>query len=294
MKPRAVLILALTLGLLAAPRAAEAQQARKMWRIGLLGKDDTPYRPFIQALHDLGWIEGQNIVLERRFTSSYDRLVDSASELVRVHIDLIVAPDAPSVKAAKTATQTIPIVMAPAGGPVSAGFVSSVAHPGGNITGVAIMHTELSGKRLEFLAEAVPSARRIAVLADPKNPSTPAMLDETERGARALDIDLVRFEVTAAGQFISVFASMARQQVGALVVLGDPFFYRQSREIVRLALQHRLAGMYEWREMAEAGGLMSYGPRQDELRRKAATYVDKLLKGTKPADLPSSNPRSSS
>jgi len=278
------------LGLLAAPFGAAAQPAGTVSRIGLLGKDDTSYRPFIQALHDLGWMEGQNILLERRFARSYDRLADSARELVRLRVDLIVAPDAPSVKAAKAATQTIPIVMAPAGDPVSAGFVSSLARPGGNITGVAIMHTELSGKRLEFLTQVVPGTKRIAVLANPKNPSTPAMLDETEKRARALGVHLLRFEATTAGQFVGLFASMARQRIGALDVLGDPFFYSQSPDIVRLALQHGFAGIYEWRAMAEAGGLMSYGPRLDDLRRKAATFVDKLLKGAKPSDLPIEQP----
>jgi putative ABC transport system substrate-binding protein len=273
-------------GALGAPPGANAQQAGKVWRIALLGLDGPAYRPLEQALQELGWLEGQNIAVERRFSQDYDRLAEFARDLVRLQVDVIVAGNAPAVRAAKTATQTIPIVMAPTGDPVSAGFVSSLARPGGNITGVAIMHTELSGKRLEFLTAAVPGVKRVAILANPKNPSTPAMLDETEKRGRELGVELLRFDATVPSEFASQFAAMARQRIGAVVVLGDPLFYHESRSIVGLALGHRVAGMYEWREMAEAGGLMAYGPRRDDLRRKAATFVDKLLKGAKPADLP--------
>jgi putative ABC transport system substrate-binding protein len=162
-------------GALGAPPGANAQQAGKVWRIALLGLDGPAYRPLEQALQELGWLEGQNIAVERRFSQDYDRLAEFARDLVRLQVDVIVAGNAPAVRAAKTATQTIPIVMAPTGDPVSAGFVSSLARPGGNITGVAIMHTELSGKRLEFLTAAVPGVKRVAILANPKNPSTPAM-----------------------------------------------------------------------------------------------------------------------
>jgi putative ABC transport system substrate-binding protein len=205
---------------LAAPLAAEGQQAGRVWRIGFLGLDGAAYRPLEQALQELGWVEGKNIAVERRFSQDYDRLADLARDLVRVQVDVIVAGNAPSVRAAKTATQTIPIVMAPTGDPVSAGFVSSLARPGGNITGVAIMHTELSGKRLELLTAAVPGVKRIAILANPRNPSTPAMLDETEKRGRALGIDLIRFDATVPSEFASQFASMARQRIGAMVVLG--------------------------------------------------------------------------
>jgi|KBSSwiStaDraftv2_1062776.scaffolds.fasta_scaffold166692_2 putative ABC transport system substrate-binding protein len=282
--------LASTVSVLVGPLAAAAQQAGKLWRIGLLGLDDPSSRPFVQGLRNLGWIEGQNIALDRRFSPNYDRLADLAQDLVRLHVDVIVAANAPSTRAAAAATRTIPIVMAPTGDPVSAGFVSSLARPGGNITGVAIMHPELSGKRLELIVATLPGVKRIAVLANPENPSTPAMLGETSGRARALGIELVRFEATATSQFRSLFESMTRQRVDALVVLGDPFFNRESREIVRLALRHRLAGVYEWYTFAEAGGLIAYGPRLEELRRKAAGYVDKILKGARPEELPIEQP----
>lgn len=178
------LILAGLLLSLAAPLAAEAQPGN-VWRIGLLGIDDGRLQAFVEGLHNLGWIEGQHIALERRFSPHYDRLADLARDPVRIQVDVIVAANAPATRAAAAATQTIPIVMAPTGDPVSAGFVSSLARPGGNVTGLAIMHPELSGKRLELLIATRPGVKRIAVLANPENPSTPAMLTETSGRARA-------------------------------------------------------------------------------------------------------------
>jgi putative ABC transport system substrate-binding protein len=280
----------MSVSVLASPVAVAAQQDRKIARVGLLGSDQKAYRPLEQGLSDLGWVEGRTLVLERRYTHDYNRMAMLARELVALRVDVIVGSNAPAVAAAKSATRTIPIVMAPTGDPVSAGFASSLARPGGNITGVAIMHTELSGKRLELLTAAVPNIARIAVMANPENPSTPAMWDETEGRARALGVTVVRFEATATEQFSSVLGSIVRQRLGALVVLGDPFFFRHSQQLVRLALQHRLPAIYEWRAFAEAGGLMAYGPNLDDLRRRAAAYVDKLLKGVPPGELPIEQP----
>jgi putative ABC transport system substrate-binding protein len=270
-------------GALAAPLAAEAQQPQV--RIGVLATVGSGAQELEHALRELGWVDGRNVIIERRLAPSYDGLARHARELAQLRVDVMVCTNAPAVRAAKSATQTIPIVMAPAGDPIAAGFVSNLARPGGNITGVAIMHTELSGKRLELLLDAIPAAKRIAVLSNPRNPSAPPMLQETVARSRALGIETVPFEATMVDQLASRFASMAHQRVAGLVVLGDPFFYQERRRLVTLALQYRLPAIYEWGDMAEAGGLMAYGPRRADLRRRAAEYVDKILKGAKPGDL---------
>ena len=276
------------LAVLAAPLAAKGQQPQV--RIGLLGTVGSGVQQVEHALRDAGWIDGRNAIIERRLAPTYEGLARHAMELAQRRVDVIVCTNAPAVRAAKSATQTIPIVMAPAGDPIAAGFVSNLARPGGNITGVAIMHTELSGKRLQLLFDAIPNGKRIAVLSNPRNPSTPAMLRETMARSRAMGIETVPFEATMASQLASRFASMAHQRVDGLVVLGDPVFNQERRRLVTLALRHRLPAVYEWGEMAEGGGLMAYGPRLSELRRRAADYVDKILKGTKPGDLPIEQP----
>ena len=265
------------------PLIAAAQQTRA--RVGILGTGTSAAHEFERSLRELDWVEGRNLTIERRLAPTYDALVRYAGELVQLRVDVIICTNAPAVKAAKSATQTIPIVMAPAGDPIAAGFVSNLARPGGNITGVAIMHTELSGKRLQILLDAIPAAKRIAVLANPQNPSMPAMLQETVTRARTHGVDTVLFEATTVDDLPRRFASMTQDRVAGLVVLGDPFFYEERRKLVRLALQYRLPAVYEWGDMAEAGGLMAYGPRREDLRRRAAEYVDKILKGAKPGDL---------
>jgi putative tryptophan/tyrosine transport system substrate-binding protein len=285
---RRTFLCGLTLGALCAPLAAEAQKPQA--RVGVLSIVGSGAQQLEDALRELGWVDGRNVIIERRLAPSYDGLARYAIELAQLGVDVIVCTNAPAVRAAKSATQTIPIVMAPAGDPIAAGFVSNLARPGGNITGVAIMHTELSGKRLEFLFDAIPAAKRIAVLSNPRNPSTPPMLQETVARSRALGIETVPFEATTVDQLASRFAVMAQQRVAGLVVLGDPFFYEERRKLVSLALQHRLPAVYEWGDMAEAGGLMAYGPRRADLRRRAAEYVDRILKGAKPGDLPVEQP----
>ena len=277
---------ALTLGAVLAitPFVAEAQGGQSLPQIGMLGAGNRA-REIETYLRQLGWVDGRNVTIVRQFTTTYDANARAARELVKRGVDVIVATNAPATKAAREATQTIPIVMAPAGDPVAAGFVASLANPGANVTGVAIMHTELSGKRLELLAEVLPGVKRLAVLANPQNPSTPAMLQETDARARALGIDVVRLEATTIDQLAAAFAAMAELKVRGVVVLGDPFFFTETRRVVALASRHRLAGVYEWREMAEDGGLLAYGPERGDLSRRAAAYVDKILKGAKPADL---------
>jgi putative ABC transport system substrate-binding protein len=275
-------------GALTAPLAGEAQEPQA--RIGVLSTVGTAVQELEHSLRELGWVEGRNLVIEKRLASSYDGLARYARELTQLGVEVIVCTNAPAVRAAKSATQTIPIVMAPAGDPIAAGFVSNLARPGGNVTGVAIMHTELSGKRLELLVDAIPGAKRIAVLSNPNNPSAPAMLQETLARARALGVETVPFEATTVDQVVSRFALIAQQRVAGVAVLGDPFFYEERRRLVSLALHHRLPGVYEWGDMAEVGGLMAYGPRRADLRRRAAEYVHRILKGARPGDLPVEQP----
>jgi putative ABC transport system substrate-binding protein len=276
---------AIGLGLLAAPLAAEAQQAGTIRTIGVMTSRAERSHPFEESLRELGWVEGKTVRFERRFSIDYQELPRLARELVRVPVDVIFAGYAPAVRAAMDATRTIPII-AVSGDPVSAGFIISLARPGANVTGLAIMLTELSGKRLEILTQALPTARLIAVLANPGNPSTKAMLHETEARASALGVQLLRFEATDPDRFAEVLAEAARKRPHALLVVGDPMFTRNSHRLVEAVARHRLPAIWEWRDFVDAGGLMAYGPRLDDLSRRAATYVDRVLKGAKPSDLP--------
>ena len=275
---------------LVVPPAARAQPAGRARTIGILASSASRVRTLEEGLRELGWVEGTTVKFERRFGVEYRDYLRLAKELVRIPVDVIFVGNAPAVRAAREATSTIPIVTV-TGDPVSAGFVVSLARPGANVTGLAIMHTELSAKRLEILAQALPAARRIAVLANPNNPSTPAMLDATETSAGALGVRLLRFEAAAPEQAASALAAAARERADALAVLADPMFFSNRRRLVEAATQHRLPSMWEWREYVEAGGLLAYGPLLDDLYRRAATYVDKILKGAKPADLPVEQPR---
>jgi putative ABC transport system substrate-binding protein len=283
------LALVVTLAFLTLPLAAEAQPAGAVRTIGLLGTSKDGYPAFKEGLRELGWVEGNTVRFEGRLSADYRELPRLATELVRVPVDVIFAGNAPSVRAAMNATRAIPIVMV-SGDPVSAGFVASLARPGANVTGLAIMQTELSGKRLEILTQALPTARRIAVLANPTNPSTPAMLRETEARARSLGVLVLRFEATAPDQLAGAVAAAARERADALAVLGDPMFNLNSRRLVEAAAQHRLPAIFEWREIVEAGGFMAYAPRLADLQRRAATYVDRILKGAKPGELPVEQP----
>jgi ABC-type uncharacterized transport system substrate-binding protein len=281
--------LVVILALLAVPITAEAQPAGRVRTVGLLGTSPDGYRAFREGLREFGWSEGTTVRFEQRFSADYRELSRMATELVRAPVDVIYAGNAPSVRAAMNATRAIPIVMI-SGDPVSAGFVASLARPGANVTGLAIMHTELSGKRLEILKEALPMARRIAVLANPANPSTAAMLRETESRARSLGVEVLRFEATSPDQLANAVAAAAREGADALAVLGDPMFNRNSGRLVQAAAQHRLPAIWEWRTIVEAGGLLAYAPRLEDLQRRAATYVDRIFKGAKPGELPVEQP----
>src|SRR5712692_9882262 len=286
-------------GLLAAPLAAEAKQTGKVPRVGYLSvfSSSNPFPPseaFWQGLHDLGWIEGQNIAIERRFAEGKaQRLPDLAVELVRLRVDLIFAETTPAARAVKQATTTIPIVFSPIADPIGSGLVANLARPGGNITGITFMAPELGGKRLELLKQAVPGMIRVGVLSHPGDPSeatVKSVLEQTEAAARALGVQPLRLEAQGPNDFDRAFAAISRERVGGLILIPSAMFIDERRRVVNLMVKGRLPAMFYFREFADVGGLMSYGPNFRELFRRAATYVDRILKGAKPADLPVEQP----
>ena len=285
--------------LLAAPLAAEAQQqARKVVRIGYLGDEPvtTPivapvWGAFIEGLRELGWVEGQNVTIEPRFSEGkMERLPDLAAELVRLKVDVIVAAGSQPPVAAKQATGTIPIVITNMGDPVGTGLVSSLARPGGNVTGLSLLTPELIGKQLELLKEIVPGLSRVAVLRNPTSPIHPLSLREAEVAARSLGVQLQVLDARGPDEFEMAFGAMSRERAGALNVLGDGMFFLHRTRIAVLAAKHRLPAIFAQRQHADAGGLMAHGSSLRDNFRRAATYVDKILKGAKPADLPVEQP----
>src|SRR5262245_12682460 len=290
-------IVTLSLSILAALRVADAQPVEKMYRIGLLNSSSAtvnarPFEVVTQALRELGYVEGQNLVIEKRYAEGQvERLPDLATELVRLKVDVILAVGSATVRAAQQATSTIPIVMALAGSALAQGFVASLAQPGGNITGLSGLGIELNGKRLELLKEAMPEVSRIAVLWNAANPALAPSLRETQAAAQALGVELHVLEVRTPDEFAGAFAAATSGRAGALLVGPDLILLFANRtRIVDLAQRHRLPGMYPDRDYVDAGGLMSYGQNWMALFLRAATYVDKLLKGAKPADLPMEQP----
>jgi putative ABC transport system substrate-binding protein len=291
-------LLASTLGLLAAPIAAVAQSPARVHRIGLLG-GSAPASPeashlwgaFLQGLRDLGYVDGQNAIIEGRWYGDRTDLVPVlASELVRLPVDVIVAGTAPAPEAAKRATSTIPIVMLSHPDPVGSGLVASLARPGGNVTGLSSLSPELRGKQIQLLKEALPSLSRVAILSNPSIPSHAMDVKETEVAARALKMRLQVLEVRAPSELAGAFSAATKERAGALVVLSGTIFFAHRTRIVELATQSRLPAMYSWRENAEAGGFMVYGPSLRDNWRRAAWYVDRILKGAKPSDLPVEQP----
>jgi len=262
----------------------------KVPRIGFLANVRSPgTEAFQKGLRELGYVEGQNIIVEWRLAEGrFERLPEFAAELVRLKVDVIYAPADPYVEVARKATTTIPIVFAVVADPVGRGFVQSLARPGGNITGLTNVSRELAGKRLELLKETVAGVSRIGVLT---NPATSALTwPETEAAARALGVQLLVQEAREVGDLEGAFAAMKRGGVAAVIKLPDAMFYAQRRRIADLALKHRLPVMSAFRDFVEAGGLMAYGADIGDLIRRSATYVDKILKGAKPADLPVEQP----
>jgi len=284
-------------GLLAASRVAHAQPAGKVHRIGYLGSGSSTSNPhlpgaFRQGLRELGWIEGQNIIIEYRFADGHlDRLPALAAEVVGLKVDIIAASPTPAALAAKNATGTIPIVFTSVPDPVGLGLVASLARPGGNVTGLTYsVGFNIFGKDLELLKEAVPKARRVAVLSNPASPSQPLTVSEIRGAARSLGLQLLLVEARGPGDFDGAFAAMAKERVGALFVVTDPAFIPHRARLAELTAKNRLPSIFTQREDAEAGALMSYGPSLSDMYRRAATYVDKILKGAKPADLPVEQP----
>jgi putative ABC transport system substrate-binding protein len=291
-------LVTLTLSLLAAPLAAGAQQAGQVARVGYLAF--SPITPgqapsleaFRQGLRALGWVEGQNLVIETRSGEDrYERYADLVTELVSLKVDVIVTSVAPAIQAAKHTTETIPIVFVTLADPEVLGFVASLAQPGGNLTGLAGLPVELSSKRLELLKEALPSATRVAVLVNPANPMMAPLWRATERAAQAVGVQLHRLDVRAPHEVDTALATLPSVRADAVLTLQDPTLNRQRHRIVELAAQHRLPVIgAEAPDWAEAGGLMAYGPSLPDLFRRAAVYVDKILKGTKPGELPIERP----
>ena len=283
---------AVALLLLVAP-LAKAQDSRegKVARVGLLaiGARDTAEgrEDFRQALRDRGWVEGQNIVVEERWAEGKpERLANFAAELVRLKVEAIIAPNDPAALAAKNATTTIPIVMIVSDDPVRGGLVASLGRPGGNITGLSrIPDVAIIGKQLQMLTTCVPNLSRVAVLRHPADPFAASALSEAERVARSLQIRVQAVDVRGPDELENAFVAMTRDRTGAVLAMSGPLNPYKSR-VVALAAKHRLPVLFQHRLWVEAGGLMSYGPDQVDLIRRAATYVDKILKGAKPGDLP--------
>ncbi len=293
---RRVFIVAVALGLLAAPLTADAQQVRKVPRIGFLyhiSPSVAPHYadPFRQGLRELGYVEGQNLAVEYRSAEGkLERLPDLAAELVRLGVEVIVVVTTQATLAAKNATGTIPIVMANAGDPVGAGLVQSLARPGGNITGLSVLAPELSGKQLQLLKEVLPKVSRVAVLGNPGTPLYAVYLPETRAAGRALGVQLHLLEVRGPDEFEGAFGAATKGRAGGLLVLADPLMTAHRTRVVALAAKHRLPAMYPFRDLVDVGGLMSYGASLSVNLRRAAVYVDKILKGAKPGDLPVEQP----
>jgi putative ABC transport system substrate-binding protein len=286
-------------GAAAWPLAARAQQtASTVRRIGLLLPGNTrttavrgQLEAFRQGLKEYGWVEGQNIIIEYRFAEGKeDALPAIAAELARSRLDVIVAESTAAIQSAKTVTQTVPIVMATSSDPVGTGLVANLNRPGGNITGLSLQAAELSGKRLQLLTEIVPGLARVAVLSNPLNPSIALSVEQTKAAAQALGIETHVVEVQAPDKFESAFAAVTAAHAGALMVLPDPLLYGQHPRIVTFTAASHLPALFPEREVAEAGGLIAYGPSIPASFQRAAAYVDKILRGAKPADLPVEQP----
>ena len=275
---------------------AEAQQPKKVPRIGVLSQVSSSAIParieaFRQGLRELGYVEGKNIVIEWRFAEGKaDRLPGLAAELIRLKVEVIVTTGPSSTHPAKEATATIPIVMALDNDPVGSGFVANLARPGGNITGLATLNPELSGKQLELLKEIAPRLSRVAVVGTRGNPGNAQMLRETELAAGALAVQLQYLDVRGPNDIETVFRAASKGHADAILILGNPVLLSQRAQLADLATKNRLPVMYPQSDYMDAGGLMFYGPSITELFRRAATYVDKILKGAKPADLPVQQP----
>jgi putative ABC transport system substrate-binding protein len=280
----------------ASPIVVFAQDTRKLSRVGFLGNSTEDLEanlvgPFREGLRDLGYTEGRNILIEYRWAEgNYDRFPSLIGELIALKVDVIVTAGTPAAQAVKRATKTIPLVMVAVGDPVGTGLVASLAQPGGNATGLTSIAPELEGKRLELLKEVFPRLSRVAVLWNPSNAYQTGSEKEVEAAAKVLHISVASLPVRNREELVNAFAAISRQRADAVVVLADRIFLHNRERIADFAITNRLPGMNAYRELVEAGGLMSFGPNYAVMHRQAATFVDKILKGAKPGDLPVEQP----
>ena len=286
----------LALGILAVPLVGEAQQVGKLARIGVLASStETNFEPsikvFREALQVAGWVEGRNLTLDVRYPGEqYARLPELAAELVSLKVDVLATLGTPATLAAKRATTTIPIVMESLSDVVASGLVPNLARPGGSITGVSGFAPELSGQRLELIREIFPRAERIAVLANRSNPVTADILRATESAGQQMRMKLRVLDVHQPAELEAAFDTMRRERTDALVLVADPLLFSERPRIIQLAARHRLPAVYEMRLFPEAGGLLSYGPLSQERFQRMALYVDRILRGARPGELPVERP----
>ncbi len=295
---RKITILAVVVLIVAVTSPLDAQQRAKARTIGFLGQADGPshaHEIFRQALRDLGYVEGTNIVIEyRRPNEGRPNLADKATELVRLKVDVIVTTGGLSTRAVQQATKTIPIVFTSSGDPIEGGFIDSLARPGRNLTGITFLAYELVGKRLDLLKEADPRVSRVAVIANPGHPGEQRELRETQSAARGLGITLEYHQVRSKADYAAAFETIPREKANGLLVFPEGSTLANVNQIAEFAAKHRFPSIFGWKEYVEVGGLMGYGPNRDEAFKRVAVYVDKILKGAKPAELPRNNRRSSS
>jgi putative ABC transport system substrate-binding protein len=297
MNNRRKLVIALGASALTAPFGSFAQQQSKIWRVGFLttrrieSLDSDDYGAFPRGMRELGYVEGKNLLIEwRSADGKSERLPGLAAELVQLKVDVIVAAGTPAISAAQRATATLPIVMGSVGDPVGSGFVQSLTRPGGNITGLSILTGDLGSKYLEMLLSMAPKLSRVAFLLNPDNASDRISLSNVQAAAQKLGIKFLPVEARTVQGIEHAFAMMGQQNAGGGVVGGDGYFVQQGGQIAELAVKKRLPSVSPYRGYVEAGGLMSYGSNVADSYRRAATYVDKILKGAKPADLPVEQP----
>ena len=290
------LVMMLALNLALAPLTVEAQQAAKVYRVGVLASStesnfEPSVRIFRRALNAAGWVEGRNLTLDVRYPGEqYARLQELADELAKLKVDVLATLGTPATLAARRATTTIPIVMESLSDVVSAGLVPNLARPGGNLTGVSGFAPELSGKRLEMIREILPQADRIAVFANRANPVTVSILSATELAAQQMRMKLQVIDVRQLAQLGTAFETVRRERADALVLVADPLLFSAKPQIIQLAARHRMPTVYETRLFPDAGGLLSYGPLAQERFERMAVYVDRVLRGAQPGDLPIEQP----
>ena len=277
----------------ASPFAALAQHAARVWRIGFIthSTNDAAYASLFERLRELGYVEGQNIIVERRYAEGRaERFQEFAAEMVRLKADVVITSTTPAALALRNATTTVPIVIPTAIDPVGTGLIAGLAHPGGNITGGALLSAELGAKRIELIKEVVPGLSRTAILWNGANPANTLAWRETEGAARALGVTLQSYNVQGPKDFNIAFATMAQRRPDAVSVLTDALITKYQKEIVDFAISKRLPSVFPSKDPIKLGGLLSYGPHYSEMVRRAASQVDKILRGTQPSDLPMEQP----